>query len=85
MVKSKEFGSIIKSLENHRRTVSGDAVKTNSSDDKAKSLDIAANISTAQNTSGTNQRLDQLIQIIANQGNPSRVLSSKVREQSFTK
>lgn len=86
MVKSKEFGSIIKSLENHRRTVSGDAVKTNSSDDKAKSLDIAANISTAQNTSGTNQRLDQLIQIIASQGKAQgRVLSPKTREQSFTR
>lgn len=86
MVKSKEYGSIIKSLENHRRTVSGDAVKTNSSDDKAKSLDIAANISTAQNTSGTNQRLDQLIQIIASQGKAQgRVLSPKTREQSFTR
>lgn len=86
MVYNEKLGPIIKSLEDYRRAAtSGGSMHTNS-DDKAKSLDIAANISTAQNTSGTNQRLDQLIQIFASQGNAQgRVLSPKTREQSFTR
>jgi hypothetical protein len=86
MVRSGKYGSIIRSLEDHRRAATNEGSTHTNSDDKAKSLDIAANISTAQNTSGTNQRLDQLIQIIASQGNAQgRVLSPKTREQSFTR